>query len=633
VILGRGISLERSGSSRQDSWSGGAVGGWIAGAVLAALDVLLTLQQLYYPTDLRGVAEMVLIVAIGYPIVGAMAGLAIGWAASLRAPDHRRGNPAGMALSLIASSSVLLYALSFAYFRMTNSSVALRAGVSAAGLVGCVGVAAGFQRLAANWAPTRIFVFRTLAAWGILLMASLGVVRPSLIRASPAASGPDSRNVVFVTTDTLRADALGCYGNSAAHTPNIDRLAAEGALFLRAQAASSWTLPSHASMFTGLTVPEHGADNALFPLAADRVTVTEMLRSRGFKTSAVVSGVFTSATFGFAKGFDAFDDGITAPWRKLAGASLLRKVARLWPRLNVDLERRAAEVVERAIPFLRDGGPFFLWVHFFDPHADYDPPSPFRPALADGVRPPFDGRGAPLLDVNAGRLAPPGPEDFKRLRALYDGEVSYMDAEIGRMREEIERLGLAKNTAIVLVADHGEAFLEHGRFLHASLYQEVLHVPLIVWAPGIVKPGTRVTAVVRGIDLAPTLVELAGVPWSVDRSQARSILLLADGRDDPPRFARSDRQETTHDGETRLWIESALLVWPWKLYAVPGRQPRLYDLDRDPAEENDLAGRTPNLVKHLQDFLARDGASARAGERHELDPETRSRLRSLGYLQ
>ncbi|MFI5179784.1 MAG: sulfatase-like hydrolase/transferase [Thermoanaerobaculia bacterium] len=608
----------------------GALGGGLGGAVFAVLDVLLTLPRVPVPAEGHRLAQMILVAALTYPPLGALAGLGIAWATSRRATASGFRSTAGIALAVVIGSSTVLYAWSWIFLRTPDASSSFRAIASVAAFVVSLGIAATLRRLTATWAPTRAFVLSTFAAWTGLVIACRAAL-PIWSSVSGNVPRPNERIVIVVTADTTRADALGCYGNPGVTTPNLDRLASEGALFLRAQAASSWTLPSHASMFTGLTVPETGIEYFSSELPSNHATIAELFRARGFQTAAVVSTLFTSSMFGFGRGFTSFDDEYAASWRWLAGPAVLRKLGRLWPALDLPADRRATEVVDRGIPHLRRGGPLFLWLHFFDPHSDYDPPFPYRTAEASEARPPFDGKTEPLVQVNHGGVAPPGTDDLRRLRALYDGEVSYMDAQIGRLRAEIERAGLRESTAIVVVGDHGEAFEEHGRLLHANLYEEVLHVPLIIWAPGRVNPGWRVSEVVRGMDIAPTLADLGGIPWAGSGNGARSVLSLVEKHEETQRLARSDREETGPD-DPQLRHEAALLSWPWKLIVVPGRRTELYDLEKDPGEKNNVADQAPAVLSRLEGLLEADRRRAPVGKEHDLSPELRARLRSLGYL-
>jgi arylsulfatase A-like enzyme len=245
---------------------------------------------------------------------------------------------------------------------------------------------------------------------------------------------------------------------------------------------------------------------------------------------------------------------------------------------------------------------------------------------------PFTGRGDALRQVNDGRRGPPSRSELSFEKGLYDGETTFLDDEIGRLRGAVEKADLAGRTSIVFIADHGESFGEHGRYLHNStLFQEELHVPLIVWAPGRIRPGGRVDAVVRGIDVAPTLAELAGTRWR-KAGEARSILPLLEGPEADPRLARSDR-DILPSPDRPYQRESSLLAWPWKLIVRHDGQPsRLFNLEKDPGERQDVFARESDVANMLAAALTSGERPENTARPASLDPETVRRLRSLGYI-
>lgn len=467
-----------------------------------------------------------------------------------------------------------------------------------------------------------------VGAWlGLVTAAGAASLWPPARSASPRAPG---LSIILITVDTLRADALGCYGNPDARTPAIDRLAAQGARFANAQAQSSWTLTAHASIMTGLTVGQHGADAASLYLPASRDTIAAMLARRGYRTAAIVSSVYTGSRFGFAHGFEVFNEEMSPPWTGLAACGLARRLG-VAPHTWVPSdERRAGSVTAAALSILeRDrDAPSFLWLHYFDPHSDYDPPPPFAAARA-GYAGPFDGATIPLLDVNLHRRAI-RPEDVRHLRSLYDGEVAYLDSELAALVAGLRRLGLARRTAIVLTADHGESFYEHGTLLHESLYQEVLHVPLLLWLPGRIPAARVVDATVRQMDIAPTVAELAGVPWRVAGSRAASLVPLALGAPEAPRPAPAERQ-VGGLGAPVTGEQVALVEWPWKLIASTGAGPQLFNLPEDPGERTNLAASEPARVELMAAALANEHAAAGRAVAQP-DAWLLHALRSLGYV-
>ena len=264
-------------------------------------------------------------------------------------------------------------------------------------------------------------------------------------------------NVVLVTIDTLRPDRLGCYGYSKAETPNLDNLARKGMLFENAVSHTPLTAPSHASIFTGQYPTVHKVrDTGGFVLQPSNAALAPILQGQGWDTAAFIGASVLKKRFGFNQGFAVYDDQMATP------------------------ERRAGEVVDRAVRWLdsQSGKPFLLWVHLFDPHLPYDPPSPFKEKYS----------GNP-----------------------YDGEVAYTDRELGRLFDRIAKKSPAEDTLIVVLSDHGESFSEHGEYAHGVfLYDATLRIPLLIAGAG-VPAGLRVKQQARTIDLLPTLLELVGI--------------------------------------------------------------------------------------------------------------------------
>jgi arylsulfatase A-like enzyme/tetratricopeptide (TPR) repeat protein len=384
-------------------------------------------------------------------------------------------------------------------------------------------------------------------------------------------------NVLLVTIDTLRADRLGCYGHAAAATPVLDGLAARGVRFATAVAHAPLTAPSHASILTGLLPLGHGVrDNGSFALPPSGTTLAEVLRDAGYRTGAFVSGFPLDHRFGFGRGFVTYDD------RMLRGRG---------SRQAPYVERTAAEVTRVAGDWIRAArGPWFAWVHYFDPHAPYEPPA----------------------DLAARFAASP-----------YDGEVAFVDRELGRLLAAVD----AQATLVLVTSDHGESLGEHGEATHGVfVYDATLRVPWLMAGPGV--PRGRVSPVVaRGIDVAPTLVDYAGlrVPPSM---QGRPLRPAAEGREveDAPAYAESLF--------CRLNLGWAPLhAWRtarWKLVLAP--RPELYDLAADPGETRDAGAGDGAEAEALRSALARALETEPPDASTRADPEVRERLRALGYL-
>lgn len=421
------------------------------------------------------------------------------------------------------------------------------------------------------------------------------LVLASLLLGIAGCSGkeaPRRPNLVLVTLDTVRADHLGCYGDRQAITPELDRLAGEGLRFTNASSAVPLTLPSHTSVLSGLLPPHHGLrNNGAGALRPGTATLATLLGGAGYRTGAFVGSFVLDHRFGLAPGFEVYDDEIERDPK--AGAVL-------------EAERPGREVVDRALAWLRkeDARPFFLWVHLYDAHAPYTPP----PAWA--ARHP----GRP-----------------------YDGEISEVDEQVGRILEELRRRGLAGRTVVAVAADHGEGLGEHGELTHGLLlYEPTLRVPFLLRAPWALKPRVVETPVSL-VDLAPTLAGLLGQPFP----QAAAL----DGRDlSKALIAGGEPAAGEVYAETRYpatfgWSPlAALRRRDLKYISAP--RPELYDLRRDPREAANLlakpaAAPPDGSARGFAERLAAIEASAVAGPRPASPAETsetRARLASLGYV-
>jgi len=393
-------------------------------------------------------------------------------------------------------------------------------------------------------------------------------------------------NVLLITVDTTRADYLGCYGRPGNPTPNIDRLAREGTLFTRCTTCSPLTLPSHASLLTSLYPYAHGArHNGTGRLADSSVTLAETLRDAGFHTQATVASFVLDRKFGTAQGFEVYHD-----------------VAPTEPGDERNARRRGDVVCDDALAMLRSmvRDRFFLWVHFYDPHYPY------------------------ISARNPDRESP----------AAYEDQISFMDAQIGRLLAGLTQMGLDRRTVVVLVADHGEAFGEHGERMHGSfVYETTLHAPLILRAPRLVPAGRKITAQVRIIDIAPTVLALAGLSaWS--QAQGVSLMPLLSGQTDDLKLAAYSESLLGQALFDSAALRS-LSAGGWKYIHVP--RPELYDLASDPGETRNLAQAEPARVAALRDqiraLLAAAPPPPAKGERTvAMSAADRATLQSLGYV-
>jgi arylsulfatase A-like enzyme/Flp pilus assembly protein TadD len=402
-----------------------------------------------------------------------------------------------------------------------------------------------------------------------------------LLAAGPLAAAEAGPNILLVTVDTLRADHLGCYGSTSVRTPAADALAARGALFTRAFAHSPLTLPSHANILLGLTPNAHGVhDNSCFIVREDFLTLAEWLKARGYATGAFVGAFPVDSRFGLVQGFDVYDDNYGTQG----------------PTDMVFVERKADVVVAKAAEWLKGRtGPWFLWVHLFDPHQPYEPPEPF-------------------LSQYPGRP--------------YEGEVAYADSALGKLLGFLKDRGLEDRTAVVFTADHGEALGEHGETTHGYFaYNATLRVPLILALPG-AKPG-RVEANVGHVDIFPTLCGVVGAK-EPPGLQGRSLLPLVRGKKLPDKPIFFEALTAFYN---RGWAPlRGYILGQDKFMDSP--IPEVYDLGKDLAELENLAPKT-DLAKYQRAFadLVRAETSPLADKAGQaLDRATAEKLRSLGYL-
>jgi choline-sulfatase len=396
-----------------------------------------------------------------------------------------------------------------------------------------------------------------------------------------AATAP---NVVLVTIDTLRADHVGAYGYRAGQTATLDRLALEGVLVEEAVVQVPQTRPSHASIMTGRYPYEHGIrDNYSAPLPASTPTLASVFLDHGWDTAGFIGAYPVARPSGLDQGFTTFDDPFGA------GDATTR---------DARTERRAGEVVDHALAWLGRprSKPFFLWVHLYDPHAPYEPPSPWRERFA---------------------------------KAPYDGEVAYADAQIGRLVAWLDAKGLRGQTLIVATADHGEGLGEHGEDEHMFfVYDSTLKVPLLLCWPGRLPAGARVRGQFRSVDLFATVLELVGVKAPPTSGVSRAAFLRQDGRIPDNESYAETLYPQIHFGYAPL---RALRAEGWKYIEAPRAE--LYRLPDDPGETRNLALDRAPVASAIHDRLAtHDRHGPAAPGQPAIDPDTEARLAALGYV-
>jgi choline-sulfatase len=455
--------------------------------------------------------------------------------------------------------------------------------------------------------------------------------------AAPSARHPAVPRVLLLSIDTLRADTLACSGAPESRSPHLDALAGDSLCFSQASSAAAWTLPAMASVMTGVSPQVHGALHLQSRVPDGLPTLAEVLRHAGYRTAAFVSSTVLGPQANLTQGFEEFH-AWPGPWLgRSLGASLL--AARV-PRFRPD-ETPPPALADAATGWLRAhrDEPFFLWVHTFDPHAPYGPP---RRHLRGRTPPPggsFRFEGWDEEAVRAGTWVPTAAErDW--IRQLYLAEVRWTDEAAGRLLAELKRLGLYEDTLILVVSDHGEEFWEHGAYGHGhSLYEELLHVPLLVKLPaaaardqlGRIGPIGRITAPVSTASLFATVLDACGMPLPGGHPAAGSLLA-----NDPAPPLLSQGLNRYEDRRAVRFGRLKYIRW-----TMSGKE-ELYDLERDPGERIDLAAASPADVsegRRLLEELEAEGRRARqrlrlpAGETAEIDGHTLERLRSLGYAR
>jgi arylsulfatase A-like enzyme/Tfp pilus assembly protein PilF len=410
-------------------------------------------------------------------------------------------------------------------------------------------------------------------------------------QAPPAAPRPP--NLLVITIDTLRADHLECYGYKSIKTPRINALAADGILVENAYTPVPLTLPSHASIFTGTYPLFHGVrDFTGFSLSKDRITLATMLKSAGYRTGAVIAAAVLEARWGLNQGFDFYYDNFPP------------QPAQNWQQTA---ERRGDEVVKESLGWLEKNrkGPFFLWVHLFDPHDPYTPPPPY---------------------------------DRQYSSRPYDGEIAYTDENVGRLVDGLKQNGLYDNCLIVLMGDHGEGLGEHGEKTHGFfIYDSTLRIPLIFKLPGMAAPhGKRLAGPLRTIDVLPTVLQILGLSGRVRAPEVQGISAFS------ALLGKNTLTDLLSQAEVMLPYYhfdysplSSIRMGRFKYIEAP--KPELYDTVSDPLESHNLVVENKALAAQMRDLLRQDIArfspknTAPAAPR-DVDPATIKKLASLGYV-
>lgn len=435
-------------------------------------------------------------------------------------------------------------------------------------------------------------------------------------------------NILVVLYDALRADHIGPYNAQNIDTPVLNALADKGVVFEDARAATSWTLTSVASMFTGMHPTVHNVITKEDTLGESAPYLPEILQQAGYRTFGYSRNGFISNGRGFGRGFDVYHD-------VYKGKPAAEFEARKTP------EERAALTWDSYVaPFLAEepDKPFFMYFHEIDPHHPYTPPAPYDTKYTNGYRSAIstENEAMALMNAYAMDLA---QSDIDYLNGLYKGEIAFMDGYLGWMLDKLEDEGLRENTLVVFVSDHGDEFWEHGRLTHAhTLYEELIHVPWIMSLPGTLPQGRRIQTPAHLIDLPATLLDLTGVdiPNSMQGQSQYGLAIASEmPREVRPIYANLFRPSYRLD---------AVALGNWKLIRHTDENGELsyslYDLQRDPAETFDYYAQEDVVGRCLRQLLAcHDLDNARKAiesgsllKEEDLDEATRENLRALGYL-
>ena len=447
------------------------------------------------------------------------------------------------------------------------------------------------------------------------LLATTGLGDP----AEEATATPRKRPpIILISLDTLRADHVGSYGYARNTTPHLDRFAKDAVSFQNAFTSGGGTLPAHMTLLTSLSPAVHGVTAASGTVLGDgHETLAEVLRKTGYRTAAFTGAGYVRGHWGFDQGFDTFDD---------AG-------------------RGFEQILPKAITWLDEPSeqPPFLFLHTLDIHSDwdelpYDPPAPYRDRFVAEAPETFDGcreeRCASTLLAWLNQRARKGavdltayftPEEVRYVTALYDGGVAYTDARFGELLAELMERDLYDDAIIAVVSDHGEEFLEHGLMLHEQSYDEIVRVPILVKLPGGRRGGTRVSGLVGMMDVMPTILEAAEIERP-SGSTGASLLPLIEGR---------------APGRDLIYIygePAKVRTAQWSLLLHANGTRELYDLKRDPGEQQNIAETHPEVVAGLTKRLAATTAdqaarsAAQPSKDVELSEDVVRQLKALGYL-
>ncbi|MGQ0647594.1 MAG: sulfatase [Gemmatimonadaceae bacterium] len=537
------------------------------------------------------------------PVVNALLMLVPVWLAFLIGRRVKGGKYA-YASAVLVATFLSVFTVSMITRRVSDLALAALA----------IGVASQVARLAHH--RPRLVQLLTRRVAIVLAIVSAGAaavvngrdaIRERRMLAGLPAAADGAPNVLLLVLDTVRGLELGVGGYPRPTTPNIDRWASRGVVFDRAIAPSPWTLPTHASLFTGKWPHELGIGWST-PFGEGHTTIAERMNALGYATGGFAANlIYCSYLFGLHRGFSTYQDYRFSPSELLGASTLGRRIIDLWNRTrgaHVIVGRKtAAEINSELLAWegdVKPGRPWFAFVNYFDAHDPYDPVPPYRdmfPGTSEGWRSIFD------LRVRSA-------EERAGLQAAYDGALAYLDMEIGRLLDDLDRRGVLRNTLVIITSDHGEAFGEHGTTGHgSSLYTPVIHVPLVVLPPAAHGAGRRLARFVSLRDVAATIEEAARPTSREMPGVSLQPLWMGDTLTvlSPP-FSEVDRLAALPDRYpiSKTGLRSLIAADRWHYIRSGEGREELYDLTTDFLEQRNLAPREEHAsrLRLMRDSLA-----------------------------
>ena len=462
-------------------------------------------------------------------------------------------------------------------------------------------------------------------------------------------AGPILPNIMLIVMDTVRADHLSCYGYYRNTSPNLDAMAREGVIFTNAISPSPWTLPSHASMFTGLYPSQHGLNHRNFKLSPQATTLADVLRNIGYQTVGFSCNPWVGKASGLDQGFEEFYE----IWLPKDMPSIIRLGEKLLRLVNTgEMDKGAAQAnlkIKKWLGRWDRSKPFFIFVNYIEPHLGYYPPPPYNELFLEVSREKAEGVNQDPIAYMA-RKVEMTEEDFDILKSLYDGEIAYLDSRMGEIFSLMREMRILDETLLIITSDHGENIGDHNLMDHQlCLYDSLIKVPLVIRYPKLISRGRTVSSPVQTVDILPTIFSilqdhetgnhLKGLPGknilntnnnvtrAVVAEYSRPLLTLRAFRSRFPEFNRMP-----HDREIKAFVKDGVKY----IWSSDGRD-ELYDLNQDPRESENIINKEPLKLSELRVSLARwvSSVSSRSTKARSatFDRATSEKLRSLGYIE